>query len=182
MKSLPGQPFVPHPVATTHYVIIPSQVGNLLLTGDGEALTGVYFGSQHSIDALDQGCRRDQSAFRDARAQFSAYFAGELREFSLALAPKGTAFQLSIWAALCTIPYGETESYSGLARRIGRETAARAVGRANGQNPIPIVIPCHRVIGRNGTLTGYGGGLATKQQLLALEAGQLNWMRGSANA
>lgn len=99
------------------------------------------------------------------------YFAGELRTFDLPLAPRGRPFQLRVWRTLQTIPYGQTMSYGELARVMGRPSAPRAVGAANGSNPIPIVVPCHRVIGSNGTLTGYGGGLAIKQRLLALERG-----------
>jgi methylated-DNA-[protein]-cysteine S-methyltransferase len=105
--------------------------------------------------------------------QLRAYFAGELKDFDLPLAPKGTEFQQNVWAELCKIPYGETISYGELARRIGNPNASRAVGLANGSNPIPVVIPCHRVIGANGKLTGYGGGLPIKERLLALEKKQL---------
>src|SRR5690606_32152543 len=104
--------------------------------------------------------------------QLDAYFRGTLRTFDLPLAPQGTPFQQTVWEALRHIPYGQTVSYGELARRVGRPAAVRAVGLANGSNPIAIVIPCHRVIGANGTLTGYGGGLPTKQALLALERGQ----------
>lgn len=101
------------------------------------------------------------------------YFAGRLREFTFPLAPKGTPFQLAVWNALLEIPYGATTSYSDLALRIGKPSAARAVGAANGANPIPVIIPCHRVIGANGSLTGYGGGIERKQWLLALEGRRL---------
>ncbi len=105
--------------------------------------------------------------------QLHSYFARELEEFDLPLAPEGTAFQLRVWKRLCDIPYGETISYGELARRLDNPNASRAVGLANGSNPIPIVIPCHRVIGSNGKLTGYGGGLPIKEKLLALERRQL---------
>lgn len=104
--------------------------------------------------------------------QLNAYFAGKLESFDLPLAPEGTPFQQKVWKELCQIPYGETISYGELARRIGNASASRAVGLANGSNPIPIVIPCHRVIGSNGKLTGYGGGLDIKEKLLALEKRQ----------
>ncbi len=110
---------------------------------------------------------------KEAASQLRSYFAGELQEFDLPLAPEGTPFQREVWEQLCRIPYGETISYGELARRIGNPKACRAVGLANGSNPISIVIPCHRVIGSNGKLTGYGGGLATKEKLLALEQKQL---------
>jgi methylated-DNA-[protein]-cysteine S-methyltransferase len=112
-----------------------------------------------------------EAPFREVIAQLEAYFAGELRRFDLPLAPEGTPFQREVWSALTAIPYGETVSYGELARRLGRPAASRAVGAANGQNPIPIVIPCHRVIGADGSLTGFGGGLAIKRRLLDLEAG-----------
>jgi methylated-DNA-[protein]-cysteine S-methyltransferase len=104
-----------------------------------------------------------------SRQQLTEYFAGTRRDFELRLDPRGTPFQQQVWAALCAIPYGETTSYSELARRIGNPRAVRAVGLANGSNPIPVIVPCHRVIGADGTLTGYGGGLDIKQQLLDLE-------------
>ncbi len=105
--------------------------------------------------------------------QLRVYFAGELKEFDLPLAPDGTPFQQKVWRELCKIPYGETISYGELARRIDNPNASRAVGLANGSNPIPIIIPCHRVIGSNGKLTGYGGGLPIKEKLIALERRQL---------
>jgi methylated-DNA-[protein]-cysteine S-methyltransferase len=113
---------------------------------------------------------RDEALLKRPRARLQAYFAGELRDFELPLAAAGTPFQQSVWRALCDIPYGETISYGELARRIGQPKAARAVGLANGQNPIAIVVPCHRVIGADGSLTGYGGGLERKRWLLAHES------------
>lgn len=113
--------------------------------------------------------QRDDRVFRDVTAQLRAYFASELTQFSLALAPKGTAFQQHVWFALRSIPYGTTTSYGRLATALGDPRAVRAVGLANGRNPIPIIIPCHRVIGADGSLTGYGGGMHRKQWLLALE-------------
>ena len=112
-------------------------------------------------------------SLRETIRQLRAYFAGELETFDLTLAPQGTPFQLAVWNRLCEISFGETISYGELARRIGNPNASRAVGLANGSNPIPIVIPCHRVIGSNGKLTGYGGGLPIKEKLLALERRQL---------
>jgi methylated-DNA-[protein]-cysteine S-methyltransferase len=108
--------------------------------------------------------------FAKALAQLDAYFAGKLRRFELPLAAQGTSFQREVWSALTTIPYGETVSYRELAQRVSRPLASRAVGAANGRNPIPIVIPCHRVIGADGSLTGFGGGLEIKRRLLALES------------
>lgn len=112
---------------------------------------------------------RRNDAFKPVKQQLAAYFAGELTDFNLVLAPEGTDFQLAVWTALQKIPYGETCSYGDIANRIGKPEASRAVGAANGQNPLPIVIPCHRVIGSNGSLTGFGGGLDCKQFLLRLE-------------
>ncbi len=113
--------------------------------------------------------KRDDAALKQPRAQLQAYFAGELRAFELPLAAAGTVFQQRVWRALCDISYGETISYRKLAQRIGQPSASRAVGLANGKNPISIVVPCHRVIGMNGSLTGYGGGLQRKRWLLAHE-------------
>lgn len=111
----------------------------------------------------------DSALFTDAVAQLCAYFAGELRAFDLPLGPRGTEFQRQVWQALTTIPYGQTATYGAIATRVGRPSAFRAVGMANGRNPIPVIVPCHRVIGANGTLTGYGGGLRRKEYLLDLE-------------
>jgi methylated-DNA-[protein]-cysteine S-methyltransferase len=149
------------------YDIFDSPIGDLLVTGDGDALTAV-----HMDGSSGPGWRRDPSALRGATRQLRAYFAGDLREFDLPLAPDGTAFQREVWAALREIPYGHTISYAELAAAVGRPGAARAVGAANGRNPIAVVIPCHRVIGASGALTGYGGGLGRKRLLLDLEAGQ----------
>jgi methylated-DNA-[protein]-cysteine S-methyltransferase len=118
---------------------------------------------------LATGWQRHDRAFVDVATQLKEYFEGRRREFELPLAPEGTPFQLRVWNALLEIPYGETISYGELAARIGDRSASRAVGLANGSNPLPIVIPCHRVIGSNGKLTGYGGGLPIKERLLALE-------------
>jgi methylated-DNA-[protein]-cysteine S-methyltransferase len=148
-----------------YYTIFASPIGDLLLTGDGAALTGVDF-----LDRVaDPVGQRDDGAFGAARAQLRAYFGGELTEFSLDLAPRGTPFQQRVWSALRTIPYGTTTTYGKLATALGNARAMRAVGLANGRNPISIVIPCHRVIGANGSLTGYGGGMERKQWLLAWE-------------
>jgi methylated-DNA-[protein]-cysteine S-methyltransferase len=155
---------------TVIYGSMHSPVGELTLTTDGEALTGVYMHRQKHGPQRDKGWRRDDQALESARSQLEAYFAGELRDFDLPLAPEGTAFQRRVWKALCGIPYGATISYGELARRIGQPQASRAVGLANGRNPISIIVPCHRVIGADGTLTGYGGGLARKRWLLAHES------------
>jgi methylated-DNA-[protein]-cysteine S-methyltransferase len=148
-------------------VEMPSPVGPLLLAADGGGLREIRFGGVRPPEADGQGRERD--VLRQAREQLDAYFAGDLRHFDLPLAPRGTRFQLAVWKALRDIPYGETWSYADLARRLDRPTATRAVGAANGRNPLPIVIPCHRVIGADGSLTGYGGGLPIKRHLLRLE-------------
>jgi methylated-DNA-[protein]-cysteine S-methyltransferase len=146
---------------------LETAVGPLVLAGDREALRLIRFHGKQEAEWVV-----DRAPFREAIEQLRAYFAGRLRAFDLSLAPAGTPFQLSVWRALETIPYGETTTYGAIARQIGRPTAIRAVGAANGANPLPIVIPCHRVIGRNGTLTGFGGGLAAKEILLKLESRQ----------
>jgi methylated-DNA-[protein]-cysteine S-methyltransferase len=153
---------------TCLYSYYSSVVGPLLLTSDGEALTGLHLPEERGKAASGppSHARRDDEALREARDQLGAYFAGELRDFDLPLAPAGTAFQRLAWEELRRIPYGAKISYAEQARRIGRQGAARAVGAANGRNPIAIVVPCHRVIGASGSLVGYGGGLALKEWLL----------------
>lgn len=149
---------------------IPSPLGPLRLVGDGETLAGLYLDSPASRPGpAAWGDRRDD-AFATARAQLAAWFAGERQEFDLPLAPAGTPFQRRVWDALLEIPYGRTTTYGALARRLGDPKAVRAVGLANGRNPIPIIIPCHRVVGADGSLTGYGGGLERKRWLLHHEA------------
>lgn len=151
------------------YHLMQSPIGDLLLAGDSEALHMVHFQGGARPIKLPRQWERDARPFREAVRQLDAYFSGKLTEFDLRLAPHGTDFQLKVWRTLQSIPYGETWSYGQLARRIRRPDAPRAVGAANGQNPIPVIIPCHRVIGADGSLTGFGGGLPIKQKLLALE-------------
>ena len=156
-----------HPVFfCTH----PSPVGELLLTWGGRALTGLYMDPHKWGPERGPDWREDAAPFAAAREQLDAYFAGELAEFDLPLAPEGTEFQRRVWDALRRIPYGKTVSYAELARMIGKSEAVRAVGAANGRNPISIIIPCHRVIGADGSLVGYGGGLERKRWLLQHEA------------
>jgi methylated-DNA-[protein]-cysteine S-methyltransferase len=155
------------------YTRVESPVGPLLLTGDESGLGSVRFAKEKTPHAPAPDWREDPRPLAEAARQLEAYFAGALRRFDLALNPTGTPFQLRVWRELEKIPYGDTISYGELARRIGKPDAARAVGLANGANPIPIIIPCHRVIGSNGKLTGYGGGLDIKERLLALEQRQL---------
>lgn len=156
---------------TVVYTYLESPIGPLLLAGDGTRLSKVGFPGGKGRVAPPDGWQRDDSLFVKARAQLSAYFSGELRDFNLELMPAGSPFQLAVWQALATIPYGATMSYGELAARIGRPSASRAVGAANGANPIPIIVPCHRVIGASGALTGFGGGIDTKRWLLAHEKG-----------
>jgi methylated-DNA-[protein]-cysteine S-methyltransferase len=151
------------------YTQIESPVGALTLLGDESGLRQLLFGSREA----EPGWNQEGAHLAEAVRQLRAYFAGELEAFDLRLAPEGTAFQLGVWKQLCQIPYGETISYGQLACRVGHPKAARAVGLANGSNPIAIIVPCHRVIGSNGKLTGYGGGLDIKEKLLALERRQL---------
>lgn len=154
----------------TRYTRMASPVGELLLTTDGTGLSGLYMPVHGTPPARGADWRRDDAALAEAVKQLAQYFAGTRRTFELPLAPRGTPFQRKVWDALCTIPYGTTISYGELAARIGNRNAARAVGLANGRNPIGIVVPCHRVIGADGSLTGYGGGLDNKSILLDLEA------------
>ncbi len=153
-------------MTTTFWTAFDSPVGELLLTSDGESLTRVLFAPFE----VDPTWSSEPCPVLDAAdAQLKEYFAGERTDFDLPLAPSGTAFQVSVWQALCDIPYAETINYAQLATRVGNRNAARAVGLANGRNPISIVVPCHRVIGANGSLIGYGGGLERKRTLLDLE-------------
>jgi len=146
-----------------------SPIGPLLLAGDDSGLQRIGFPEGKNPPQPAPEWRRDTQCLRYVAEQLDAYFAGSLRDFDLPLQMQGTPFQLSVWKALRDIPYGETISYGELARRIGNPKGSRAVGLANGANPIPIVVPCHRVIGSTGKLTGFGGGLRTKETLLALE-------------
>ncbi len=151
------------------YCYLNSPIGQLLLAGDEEGLKIIGFPEGKGRREPEETWTEDASVFGDARRQLSEYFAGQRRHFDLKLAPHGTEFQLQVLKELQKIPYGETISYGELAKRIGRPKASRAVGMANGRNPLPIVIPCHRVIGSNGSLTGFGGGIPTKKKLLHLE-------------
>ncbi len=151
------------------YTKIGSPFGNLLLVRTAAGLAEIRFLAGRDRHEPEPHWRKDRDAFRQEIDQLEAYFAGDLRQFDLRLAPAGTAFQQRVWRQLQQIPYGETISYGQLAGQIGQPKAARAVGAANGRNPIPIIIPCHRVIGSDGQLTGYGGGLEIKDTLLAHE-------------
>ena len=151
-----------------------SPVGSLRLVERGGSLTAIEFEPHRDGDGRPRGVRQDDHpVLVEAARQLAAYFAGDLTDFDLPLAPEGTDFQRTVWRALCDIPYGGTLSYGELAARIGRPRAARAVGLANGRNPISIVVPCHRVVGSAGQLTGYGGGIERKRHLLDFERGAL---------
>jgi methylated-DNA-[protein]-cysteine S-methyltransferase len=154
------------------YAWMESPVGKLLLARDEAGLRSVSFATSNRADVVREDWVADRVALRDVERQLRDYFAGELREFDLQLAPVGTEFQLRVWRELRAIPYGETISYGELAKRVGNVQASRAVGLANGCNPIAIIVPCHRVIGGDGSLTGFGGGLRNKEILLDLESGQ----------
>jgi methylated-DNA-[protein]-cysteine S-methyltransferase len=154
------------------YDEIDSPVGPLLVASDEAGLRLIHFQAAGRREP-DPDWTRDPSAFAGLRGQLAEYFRGERRTFDVALAPEGTPFQRETWRALVAIPYGGTISYAELARRVGRPRAVRAVGAANGANPLPIVVPCHRVIGADGSLTGFGGGLDAKRALLELEGALL---------
>ncbi|ANZ15473.1 methylated-DNA--[protein]-cysteine S-methyltransferase [Streptomyces noursei] len=158
--------------SVTHTVLDDTPVGPLTLVAHGDALSGLYMTDQRHRppqETFGTPADPDEPPFAATIAQLRAYFRGELTTFDLPLALHGTPFQRRVWAALCTIPYGETLSYGQLAERLGNPTASRAVGLANGRNPIGIIVPCHRVVGANGSLTGYGGGLDRKRRLLDFE-------------
>jgi methylated-DNA-[protein]-cysteine S-methyltransferase len=148
---------------------VDSPVGPLTIAGDGETVTNLRMQDQTYAPAEQADWSDTPSAFGAVVEQLRAYFAGELQTFDVPLRLRGTPFQETVWRALLGIPYGETRTYGALARELGRPGAARAVGLANGHNPIGIIVPCHRVIGADGSLTGYGGGLERKRALLDLE-------------
>ena len=155
-----------------YYTKISSPIDELLLVSNGDALTGLYMDTSNIDPNRRPDWRRNDKMFSDVKKQLRAYFAKELTEFDLPLQLEGTEFQRKAWQALLKIPYGKTVSYQDQANKINAPKAVRAIGLANGKNPIAIIVPCHRVIGSNGKLTGYGGGLPRKQWLLELEAAQ----------
>lgn len=156
-------------MSTVVYSELSSPLGTLLLTGDGRALTGVYLPRHRQSPVVTDAWRRDDEVFADARSQFDGYFAGARRGFSLRLAATGTPFQQAVWQQLASIPYATTTTYGAVAAVLDRPAAIRAVAAAVARNPLSIVVPCHRVVGADGTLTGYAGGLAAKAWLLDLE-------------
>ncbi len=151
------------------YTIMNSPLGRLLVARDADGLTCINFQDGTEAVSPQDGWIEQPSALTDASAQLEAYFRGELRQFDIPLAPQGTTFQRQVWQAMRDILYGQTVTYTELARRVGRPQAARAVGGASSRNPLPVVVPCHRVVGSDGSLTGYAGGLHLKQALLELE-------------
>jgi methylated-DNA-[protein]-cysteine S-methyltransferase len=152
-----------------YYTYLDTPIGELLLAGDQQALHEIGFPQGPKRRRAQSDWERDDGVFTEVKSQLNQYFAGTRQSFSLALQPSGTPFQLSVLDELLKIPYGATASYREIALRLGNPKAMRAVGAANGRNPIPLIIPCHRVIGSNGKLVGFGGGLPTKEKLLALE-------------
>jgi len=153
-----------------HYTYLDTPIGTLLIAGDTEAVRRIEFPKKGKPVRPEPGWTESAlGTVGEAVRQLREYFAGRRSEFDLPLGPEGTTFQRSVWRTLQEIPYGQTVSYGELARRVGNPKASRAVGSANGKNPLPIVIPCHRVIASDGTLGGFGGGLPTKEALLALE-------------
>jgi methylated-DNA-[protein]-cysteine S-methyltransferase len=158
------------------YTTMDTPIGPLTVAGDERGIRLVQFVNGRRPRTPPEDWTQDKKPFGEVVRQLRLYFAGELTDFDLPLVLDGTEFQLLVWRNLQKIPYGETVSYGQLAKRIGSPDAARAVGLANGSNPIPIIIPCHRVIGSNGDLTGFGGGLPIKKKLLALESRQLSFL------
>lgn len=163
------------------FSVMKSPIGPLTLTSNGKALTGVYFEGRQGTTALDSNWERDDSRLRAATEQLEQYFAGELSAFQLPLSPQGTPFQRKVWDALVRIPFATTLSYGELASRVGVPGGARAVGRANGSNPLAVIVPCHRVIGSDGSLTGYGGGEDRKRWLLNFERRVFNRQQHGAD-
>lgn len=155
------------------HTVVDSPCGPLTLVADDGVLTGLYMTQQRHRPGEETFGVPDDSAFGAVTEQLSAYFAGDLTAFDLPLALRGTPFQQRVWAALRDIPYGETCSYGELAEVVGSPNASRAVGLANGKNPVGVIVPCHRVVGSTGSLTGYGGGLERKRYLLDFERGQV---------
>jgi methylated-DNA-[protein]-cysteine S-methyltransferase len=163
-------------VAELRCATMESPIGPLLLAGDENALQMVSFMNGRRPMSTPKEWIEDKKPFKEVIRQLTAYFAGKLKEFDVPLVLNGTEFQKLVWRNLLEIPYGETTSYGQIAKKIGNPEASRAVGLANGSNPIPIIVPCHRVIGSNGDLTGFGGGILIKKKLLALESRQLSFL------
>ncbi|MFT7484474.1 MAG: methylated-DNA-[protein]-cysteine S-methyltransferase [Candidatus Paceibacteria bacterium] len=158
---------------TNTYLELDSPIGRLLIVANSVGIEAIHFESEGGANRISPLWNRGGSLVEKAAGQLSEYFAGEREEFDLPLAPQGTEFMHSVWNQLSQIPYGQTTNYGAIAMSLGKPTAARAIGSANGKNPIPIVVPCHRVIGADGSLTGFAGGIETKRQLLELEGLEL---------
>ena len=156
-----------------YYDLYESPQGQMLLVANGEGLSGVYFDGQKYLPQVESDWRRDAryTPLRQAKRELAEYFGGGRKRFESPLAPEGTPFQRSVWKAISTVAFGNTITYTELARRAGFPGSARAAGAATGRNPISIIVPCHRIVGSNGSLTGYAGGLDRKRALLALESG-----------
>jgi methylated-DNA-[protein]-cysteine S-methyltransferase len=156
-----------------YYDLYESPHGRMLLVANDEGLSGVYFDGQKYLPKVDPEWRRDarHALLRQAKRELAEYFGGERERFETALAPEGTPFQRSVWKAISKVGFGKTITYAELARRAGYPGSARAAGAATGRNPISIIVPCHRIVGSDGSLTGYAGGLDRKRALLALESG-----------
>ena len=167
-----------------YYDFYESPHGRMLLVAADEALCGVYFDGQKYLANVAPEWRRDaqHAPLRQAARELAEYFGGERKRFETPLAPEGTAFQKSVWNAISTVGFGETITYGELARRAGSKGSARAAGAATGRNPIGIIVPCHRIVGSNGSLTGYAGGLDRKRALLALESGASDLLAGLRRA
>ncbi len=155
-----------------YYHYYQSPMGEIILTANDQGLTALSFSQGAAALTIGDNLTANDEIFTDVCQQLDEYFAGSRTEFNIALAPAGTPFQKKVWQALCTIKQGETKTYAWLAKEINNEKAVRAVGSANGANPIALIVPCHRVIGSNGKLTGYAGGLALKAKLLMHEKAQ----------
>jgi methylated-DNA-[protein]-cysteine S-methyltransferase len=167
-------------LAEVNYAVIESPIGRLLAVGNGAALCGLYMESHKRGPAPSDGWRRDDDSLRFVAEQLAAYFAGELKSFDLPCAAAGTTFQRRVWTALGEIGFGETVTYAQLAQRVGAPTATRAVGAAVGRNPLSIIVPCHRAVGSDGSLTGFAGGLPRKRWLLEHEKAVLAESNGRA--
>ena len=167
--------------ANVLYDVVQTPIDRLVVASDGSAIVGVWMANAEPDDVSWADRRGADSLLDEARRQLVAYFAGRLRAFDLPLAPNGTEFQRRVWAELTKIPFGTTTSYAALARRVSNAAAVRAVGAANGRNPIPIIVPCHRVVGSDGSLTGFGGGLHRKRWLLEHEGGQIEFQKAQQN-
>ncbi|MFY9487340.1 MAG: methylated-DNA--[protein]-cysteine S-methyltransferase [Solirubrobacterales bacterium] len=169
MKTLTEPIAAAKNVASPYFTTLASPIGELFLAGDGDRLHALHMETRHASGEPFAGRVRNGDAFKPVLEQLDAYFAGRLTDFDVPLDASGTEFRKRVWDALSEIPFGETRSYGEIAARVGNAKASRAVGLANGANPIAVIVPCHRVIGADGTLTGFGGGLERKQWLLSHE-------------